>query len=209
VGVISSVALIIAGTMATFVQHPAYFTSSTELEHIVAPGAKFPHSIGVLLTGLHQLRGEAIVTLGLLVLLATPMMRVGVSVAAFIYYRDRIYILVTATVLGLLLLALVLLICSGLMARTFMAMTKIQAGFTRPAELQTFVLNIPKTEIADDERVIRTMRDASRPGRSRKWRSSTWPVSRRISVASEASSARRRLGSVSIRSRNAPRELSS
>jgi predicted permease len=53
-------------------------------------------------------------------------------------------------------LALVLLICSGLMARTFMAMTKIQAGFTRPAELQTFVLNIPKTEIADDERVIRT-----------------------------------------------------
>jgi uncharacterized membrane protein len=108
VGVITSVALIIAGTMATFVQHPAYFTSSTELEHIVAPGAKFPHSIGVLLTELHQLRGEAIVTLGLLILLATPMMRVCVSVAAFIYYRDRIYILVTATVLGLLLLSLVL-----------------------------------------------------------------------------------------------------
>jgi uncharacterized membrane protein len=108
VGVITSVGLIIAGMVATFVQHPAYLTSSTELEHIVAPGATFPHALGVLLIGLHQLRGEAIVTLGLLVLMATPMMRVFVSVVAFIYHRDRIYIVVTATVLGLLLLSLVL-----------------------------------------------------------------------------------------------------
>jgi uncharacterized membrane protein len=108
VGVNTSVALIIAGTIATFVQHPAYLTSSTELEHIVAPGATFPHSVSVLLTGLHQLRGEAIVILGLLVLMATPMMRVCVSVVTFIYHRDRIYILVTATVLCLLLLSLVL-----------------------------------------------------------------------------------------------------
>ncbi|HEX4606345.1 MAG TPA: ABC transporter permease [Candidatus Angelobacter sp.] len=52
-------------------------------------------------------------------------------------------------------LALVLLICSGLMARTFMALTRIQPGFEKPAEIQTFALNIPKTEIADDERVVR------------------------------------------------------
>jgi predicted permease len=52
-------------------------------------------------------------------------------------------------------LALVLLICSGLMARTFVALTKVQPGFTAPAELQTFELSIPKSEVADEESVTR------------------------------------------------------
>ena len=52
-------------------------------------------------------------------------------------------------------LALVLLICSGLMARTFVALTKVQPGFTSPAEIQTFELSIPKSVIADDENVTR------------------------------------------------------
>jgi predicted permease len=52
-------------------------------------------------------------------------------------------------------LALVLLICSGLMARTFVALTKVQPGFTDPAEIQTFELSIPKSEIADEESVTR------------------------------------------------------
>jgi predicted permease len=52
-------------------------------------------------------------------------------------------------------LALVLLICSGLMGRTFVALTKVQPGFTDPAEIQTFELSIPKSEIADEESVTR------------------------------------------------------
>src|SRR5262249_31462921 len=52
-------------------------------------------------------------------------------------------------------LALVLLICSGLMTRTFIALTKVQPGFTAPEEIQTFVLSIPKTEVAEDENVTR------------------------------------------------------
>jgi predicted permease len=52
-------------------------------------------------------------------------------------------------------LALVLLICSGLMARTFIALTKVQPGFSAPAEIQTFVLSIPKSEVKDDEMVTR------------------------------------------------------
>ena len=54
------------------------------------------------------MRGEAIVTLGLLVLIATPVARVAVSVVAFIHHRDRTYALITAAVLCLLLLSLVL-----------------------------------------------------------------------------------------------------
>ncbi|HWG48995.1 MAG TPA: ABC transporter permease [Candidatus Acidoferrales bacterium] len=53
-------------------------------------------------------------------------------------------------------LALVLLICSGLMMRTFVALTKVDPGFTAPAEIQTFSLSIPETEIKDKEIVPRT-----------------------------------------------------
>jgi uncharacterized membrane protein len=107
-GVITSVALIVIGTIITFAQHPDYVSSSAVLDCSVGPGAPFPHEFDALLASLRQLRGEAIVTLGLLILMATPVMRVAVSALAFIQHRDRTYALITAAVLCLLLLSLVL-----------------------------------------------------------------------------------------------------
>lgn len=52
-------------------------------------------------------------------------------------------------------LALVLLICSGLMFRTFHALTKVNPGFVRPSELQTFRISIPDTQVKEPERVVR------------------------------------------------------
>jgi predicted permease len=52
-------------------------------------------------------------------------------------------------------LALVLLICSGLMIRTFRAMTKVDPGFSRAAELQTFRISIPEAQIKEKEPVLR------------------------------------------------------
>jgi predicted permease len=52
-------------------------------------------------------------------------------------------------------LALVLLICSGLMIRTFRALTKVNPGFTGPAELQSFRVTIPDTHVKEPERIIR------------------------------------------------------
>jgi predicted permease len=52
-------------------------------------------------------------------------------------------------------LALVLLICSGLMIRTFRALTKVNPGFTSPAELQTFHISIPETHVKEADRVVR------------------------------------------------------
>jgi predicted permease len=52
-------------------------------------------------------------------------------------------------------LALVLLICSGLMIRTFRALTKVNPGFSDPAELQTFRIYIPETQVKENERVVR------------------------------------------------------
>src|SRR6267154_2297481 len=51
-------------------------------------------------------------------------------------------------------LALVLLICSGLMIRTFRALTKVNPGFSDPAELQTFRISIPETHVKEGDRVI-------------------------------------------------------
>jgi predicted permease len=52
-------------------------------------------------------------------------------------------------------LALVLLVCSGLMVRTFIALTHVQPGFAAPAELQTFSLSIPKSDVPEADRVAR------------------------------------------------------
>jgi predicted permease len=54
-------------------------------------------------------------------------------------------------------LALVLLICSGLMIRTFRALSHVQPGFFGPAEVQIFRVIIPEAEVPDTqaERVVR------------------------------------------------------
>jgi len=59
-------------------------------------------------------------------------------------------------------LALVLLICSGLMIRTFRAMTKVDPGFSRAAELQTFRISIPEAQVKETEPVIRMEEDILR-----------------------------------------------
>ena len=52
-------------------------------------------------------------------------------------------------------LALVLLISSGLMIRTFRALTSVDPGFVAPSLLQTFRVNIPDTQVKEPERVTR------------------------------------------------------
>jgi predicted permease len=52
-------------------------------------------------------------------------------------------------------LALVLLISSGLMIRTFQAMTTVRPGFERPEAVQTFRVMVPSTLVPNDEDVTR------------------------------------------------------
>ncbi len=56
-------------------------------------------------------------------------------------------------------LALVLLICSGLMIRTFRALTNINPGFAGPAALQTFRISIPGALVKENEQVVRTQEE--------------------------------------------------
>jgi len=59
-------------------------------------------------------------------------------------------------VVGQVALALTLLIVSGLMIRTFIAMRQVDPGFTRPEEVQTFVIAIPPGLISDPQQTART-----------------------------------------------------
>jgi predicted permease len=49
-------------------------------------------------------------------------------------------------------MALVLLICSGLMIRTFRALMHVPPGFASPDTLQTFRLYVPETQMPDSQR---------------------------------------------------------
>jgi len=52
-------------------------------------------------------------------------------------------------------LAFVLLICSGLMIRTFRALSQVNPGFVRPAQVQTFRVDIPDSQASSPELVLR------------------------------------------------------
>ena len=53
-------------------------------------------------------------------------------------------------------LAVVLLVASGLMIRTFLAMRQVSPGFVRPEEVLTLRVSIPPTLIPEDEKAVRT-----------------------------------------------------
>jgi uncharacterized membrane protein len=108
IGVIISLVLMVIGTIISFTHHPEYLSSAEELQRLTQPGAAFPRTVPDVIAGIRDLRGRAIVTLGLLLLIATPVIRVAVSIFAFIYQSDRIFTLITAVVLCLLLLSFVL-----------------------------------------------------------------------------------------------------
>src|SRR5712691_8932504 len=52
-------------------------------------------------------------------------------------------------------LALVLLVGSGLMIRTFQALRHVQPGFTRPEQVQTLRIAIPRSQVREPEQVVR------------------------------------------------------
>jgi uncharacterized membrane protein len=105
-GVVTSAAIILIGAVLTFAQAGnGTMSTPADLKRILAPDAQFPHGPRNVLHGLRALRGEAVIILGLLVLLATPVMRVAVSILAFAYQRDRTFVAITALVLALLILS--------------------------------------------------------------------------------------------------------
>jgi len=59
-------------------------------------------------------------------------------------------------------LAVILLISSGLMIRTFHALTTVDPGFSAAEQLQTFHVNIPEADAKDPEQVVRIQQEILR-----------------------------------------------
>jgi uncharacterized membrane protein len=107
-GVAASMAVVALGVAMMFVHHPEYHRQAADLARLTAPGAAFPHTPRDVLRGLVNCRGESIVALGLLLLIATPVLRVFVSIIGFAIKRDWTYTLVSAVVLIVLVLSFLL-----------------------------------------------------------------------------------------------------
>ena len=108
VGVLTSLTTILLGTVIAFAHHPEYITSPRELLNLTRPSDTGPHTLRDVLAGLANLRGQAIVVLGLLMLIATPVVRVAVSILLFLEEGDLTYVAITSTVLALLLVSFLL-----------------------------------------------------------------------------------------------------
>ncbi len=108
IGVVASFSMILLGITLTFIHHPEFLSSPETLGGLTGMDGTFPHTLHAVIAGVMEFRGTAIATLGLLLLVATPVVRVAISVFAFIYQRDRTFVAITLVVLMLLLLSFIL-----------------------------------------------------------------------------------------------------
>jgi uncharacterized membrane protein len=108
IGVVASLAVVVVGTGLTFWRHPSYVSSHAPLHGLTTGSARFPHTPTAVIRGLRAGDGPAVVMTGLLLLIATPVMRVAVSIFAFVYQRDRTFVIITSVVLTLLLVSFAL-----------------------------------------------------------------------------------------------------
>jgi uncharacterized membrane protein len=97
IGVLLSVGIIAIGMAITFLGHPDYFSSR--------PVMRMPSTIGEVIAGVHLGSGLAIMMAGLLVLIATPVARVALSIVIFVIARDRLYTAITVAVFVILMIA--------------------------------------------------------------------------------------------------------
>jgi uncharacterized membrane protein len=100
VGVLTSAVLMSVGFIASLAV--GWEGSLRGLPTTMLPASDFS-AIG---TGMGELRPIAFAQAGLLVLIATPVVRVMASVVAFVLGRDRLYAAITIVVLAILLASL-------------------------------------------------------------------------------------------------------
>lgn len=102
VGVIISAAVVLSGGGLYLVQH-----GSTVPDYRVFHGEPaYLRGVSGIVKEARSLDGRGFIQLGLLLLLATPIARVAFSVVAFVFQRDRTYVVVTSIVLAVLLYSL-------------------------------------------------------------------------------------------------------
>jgi uncharacterized membrane protein len=101
-GVLLSAAVILVGAALYLWRHGREGVDYSQF-HTLAKEVRGP--IGIIKSAWH-FRGQGLIQLGLLILIATPVARVAFSVYAFAREGDRTYVVITLIVLAVLLLSL-------------------------------------------------------------------------------------------------------
>jgi uncharacterized membrane protein YfcA/uncharacterized membrane protein len=129
-GVLLSAALIILG-IALLPTRPGGLSPQRVLN--------FPETLAQVWQGLLILRPQAIITLGLFILIATPVVRVAASIVAFILEHDRKYVIITSLVLAILLFSVFYL---GITTHTTSTNIAHILSFSLPIVLLIFLSSI-------------------------------------------------------------------
>ena len=101
-GVILSAAIICAGL--ALLAAKGVISNDMRIDAAIA----YPRSLGALMAGILALDPASVISLGLLALIATPFVRVAVSMVAFALERDWRYLAITALVLAILIVGILL-----------------------------------------------------------------------------------------------------
>ncbi|MGD0740475.1 MAG: DUF1634 domain-containing protein [Terracidiphilus sp.] len=102
VGVLLAAAVVTIGAVAYLVQHHA---DHVDYRNFVAGGPDTCTFTGIVRSAAH-FQSLGIIQIGLLLLIATPVARVGLAIAGFALERDRLYTVVSVIVLLILLASL-------------------------------------------------------------------------------------------------------
>lgn len=101
-GVVLSALVVSVGGIIYLFRHgmeiPDYRTFSGEPTGFTKPKAIFTH--------IFQLHGRGFIMLGILILIATPIARIIFAVIGFTMEKDRLYVLISLVVLGIILTSL-------------------------------------------------------------------------------------------------------
>ncbi len=99
IGVIAAAVLVLAGGVYYLIENAGTVADY----HTFHPAAKHTLDLAGIVQNALALNSLGIIQLGLLVLVATPLVRVILSVVAFVLERDLLYVVVTVIVLTVLL----------------------------------------------------------------------------------------------------------
>lgn len=97
IGVLLSSVIIGSGVLLSFL-YPSSQSMNTQL----------PLTFTQIVSGLLALQPEAVILLGLMILIATPVLRVAISIIAFAFEHDRTFVVISSIVMMILLASFML-----------------------------------------------------------------------------------------------------
>jgi uncharacterized membrane protein len=102
-GVVTASIIVLLGGIAYLSQQGA--ASVPDYTYFVGEGAGFTTFHGIF-QGVRALQATEIIQLGVLILIATPVLRITFSLFAFALEKDKLYVVITLIVLGIILFSM-------------------------------------------------------------------------------------------------------